>query len=82
MLTVKELIEQLQQHNQDDFVFIPGYEGGLANVSKIETTQVALFVNDEWWYGDHEKIRNSSQKEEFIENDKEIVNGIIFTNQI
>lgn len=75
-MTVKQLIEHLQQLDPDLHVFHKGYEGGLDDVTAINgPLDVALDVNeeDEWWYGSHEPIHH-------VRKDKsnyKIVKGII-----
>jgi hypothetical protein len=53
-MTVKELIEQLQQLDPDLHVFTAGYEGGYNDVYVGEEMEIALNVHDEWYYGKHE----------------------------
>ncbi len=53
-MTVKELIEQLQQLDPDLHVFTSGYEGGYNDVYVGEEMEIALNVHDEWYYGKHE----------------------------
>jgi hypothetical protein len=53
-MTVKELIEQLQQLDPDLHVFTAGYEGGYNDVYIGEEMEIALDVHEEWYYGKHE----------------------------
>ena len=54
MITVKNLIEKLQQLDPDIYVFISGYEGGYNNIEIDDNIiDIALNVNTEWWYGKH-----------------------------
>jgi hypothetical protein len=54
-MTVKELIEQLQQLDPDLHVFVRGYEGGYDDAGPIvEDKEFALDFHKEWYYGDHE----------------------------
>ena len=54
-MTVKELIEQLQQLDPELHVFVRGYEGGYDDVIGISNvTEIALNVHEEWYYGKHE----------------------------
>ena len=58
-MTVKELIEQLQQLDPDLHVFTQGYEGGYEDVYVgKEVMKIALDVHSEWWYGPHESTSN------------------------
>lgn len=59
-MTVKELIEQLQQLDPELHVFTEGYEGGYKYVElEDEIMEIALDVHDEWWYGKHEDADSS-----------------------
>lgn len=54
-MTVKELIEQLQQLDPDIHVMTSGYEGGYRDVYyKGGLMEMALNVHTEWYYGPHE----------------------------
>ena len=60
-MTVKELIKVLRQiEDQETRVMIRGYEGGYNDVVMIDNTpaivNVALDVNEEWYYGRHERV--------------------------
>lgn len=55
-MTVKQLIERLQDMPDDHMVVIRGFEGGVDEVNEIEETRVALDVNEEWSYGSHELL--------------------------
>ena len=57
-MTVKQLIEQLSTiENQDARVITSGYEGGFCDIENLnlEPVDIALNVNDEWYYGNHER---------------------------
>lgn len=57
-MTVRELIDKLSQiENQETRVMINGYEGGVNDINNIASiVDVALDVNDEWYYGKHERV--------------------------
>jgi len=60
-MTVKQLIEILQQiEDQNLRVVIKGYERGYDDVEFPEgvplTIDVALNVNPQWYYGNHERV--------------------------
>ena len=58
-MTVKQLIEQLQQLDPDLHVFVQGYEGGYDYAGPIsDIMEIALDVHSEWWYGPHESTSN------------------------
>lgn len=78
-MTVKQLIQILSQiQDQNTIVMISGYEGGVDdividnNIPAIQ--QVALNVNDQWWYGKHERVEDI---DEDVLNNYTIVNAII-----
>jgi hypothetical protein len=78
-MTVKELIEKLQQLDPDLYVFRTGYESGYCDVDFIsEPLDMALDVNheDEWWYGPHDVIGKLGVEEKNKSKYK-IVKGII-----
>jgi hypothetical protein len=71
-MTVKQLIEKLSQiEDQDLRVMVKGYEGGyddlvIGNGDQDNTPviiKIALDVNDEWYYGRHERIENIYQRD-------------------
>jgi hypothetical protein len=70
-MIVKELIEQLQQLDPELYVFVDGYEGGYDDIAISEVKDIALNVNKEWWYGQHDNIND----DKFI--DAKIVKGIV-----
>ena len=54
-MTVKELIEKLQQLDPDLHVFVQGYEGGYDDAGPVSNVMdIALDVHEEWYYGKHE----------------------------
>jgi len=58
-MTVKELIEQLQQLDPDLHVFVQGYEGGFDHAGPIgDIKEIALDVHTEWYYGRHEEAKS------------------------
>lgn len=60
-MKVHELIELLKQRDQNAMVVIPGYEGGLDEVTNVGTTHLALNVNSTWsYYGEHEFSEDTS----------------------
>jgi len=73
-MTVKELIEQLQQLDPDLHVFVRGYEGGYDNVGISEVKEIALDVHEEWYYGRHEDVNYSLIEDK---SKYKIVKGII-----
>ena len=75
-MTIRELVQALGKiEDQDALVMTSGYEGGFCDVTGIaDPIDMALNVNDEWYYGNHERA------EMLIHEDKEkyqIVKAII-----
>ena len=70
-MTVKELIEQLQQLDPELHVFVDGYEGGYEDVVISEVKDIALNVNNDWWYG----VNDNYDETKHIDNT--VVKGII-----
>jgi len=63
-MTVKELIESLSTiEDQETRVMVGGYEGGVNDIviangignNTPAIVDIALDVNDEWYYGRHER---------------------------
>ena len=72
-MTVKELIEQLQQLPQDLHVFTKGYEGGLCDAEiQTEVHDIALYYHTYWYYGPHEL------KSSVSDDNHTVVKGLIF----
>jgi hypothetical protein len=60
-MTVKQLIESLSNiQDQDITVMVTGYEGGYDDIVNINPVpiDIALNVNNEWYYGPHETIQH------------------------
>jgi len=53
-MTVKELIEQLSELDQELHVFTHGYEGGYNYAELSEVRDICLDVNTESYYGPHD----------------------------
>jgi hypothetical protein len=63
MITVEQLIEQLKLHDPKLPVMMPGYEGGVYDgPTKFQVANVAIGVNDEWYYGPHEIVCDDEVK--------------------
>ena len=59
-MTVRELIEQLQQLDPNLHVFTQGYEGGYNDIDEdYDIVEIALDVHEEWYYGRHEMADSS-----------------------
>jgi hypothetical protein len=53
-MKVQELIDKLQAVDPELMVVRDGYEGGVTEVTYAEVEGIALQVNEEWYYGEHE----------------------------
>jgi hypothetical protein len=53
-MTKAELIEMMFDYPDDTMVVIPGYEGGLSDVTHVEDVKLKLNINSAWYYGPHE----------------------------
>lgn len=59
-MKLKDLIKELQTfEDQEQIVVIPGYEGGLDDVTNIEQIFINLNVNTASYYGPHEETTTS-----------------------
>jgi hypothetical protein len=54
-MKVKELIELLKEFDGNLEIVQKGYEGGYYNPVTVESINLLLYVNDEWYYGPHEE---------------------------
>ena len=63
-MKIKDLIKELQQHDPEMQVIRAGYEGGVDFVAHVVCHEVALDVNEDWWYGKHEIVLHDLQREE------------------
>jgi hypothetical protein len=74
-MTVQELITHLQQLDPNLRIFKDGYEGAYNDINNISSeVEMALNVNSEWYYGDHELVEDLDKEQ--LEG-KTIVKGII-----
>ena len=61
-MTVGDLIKELQTIPPDLIICRPGYEGGFKEVKKAVTVLLAVNINSEWYYGEHELLKNVQEK--------------------
>jgi hypothetical protein len=74
-MTVKQLIQILNSiEDQNTTVMVRGYERGVSDIQDPAIENIALDVNEEWYYGRHE-IQNFDHEYK----DKQIVQAIILT---
>ncbi len=67
-MTVRELVQALGKiEDQDARVMTSGYEGGFDDVENLnlELVDMALNVNDEWYYGAHEVAEDRYHLDKF-----------------
>jgi hypothetical protein len=62
-MKVKELIAILQAYDPDLMVIRSGYEGGVQEINHHSEVTIALKVNVEWYYGDHEVVDEDDKYE-------------------
>lgn len=62
-MKVKDLIEKLKELDPDLMVVRAGYEGGVTEIDHLSIIEVALNVNEEWYYGEHEQIDEFSRRD-------------------
>lgn len=60
-MRVKELIEKLQALDPELMVVRDGYEGGVNEANYLDEVTVALHVNEEWYYGDHDVLHKADE---------------------
>jgi len=58
-MLVEDLIAKLQQYDPKLLVITSGYEGGLKEITGTGINRIALNVNSEWYYGEHESINDT-----------------------
>lgn len=61
-MVVSELIEILQKLDPDLRVFVEGYESGFDDIKISDETNFSLYINEDWYYGPHEKDKNGTIK--------------------
>lgn len=60
-MTIKELIQHLQQFDDSLPVMLSGYEGGVYQANRVRSVVFATNVNDAWYYGPHELVMEPDQ---------------------
>ena len=78
-MTVKELIEYLQTIDPELRVFVKGYEAGYNDVNAINHEDMVLNMNNIWYYGKHDLLRNMEKKDKILdkESNHKSIKGII-----
>jgi hypothetical protein len=69
MITIKELIEKLQQFPPEKRVVVAGYEGGFNDIAWVDGLDIALNVHTEDYYGAHENP-------EYVKGESDIVPAV------
>lgn len=79
MMRVIDLIEKLKELDPELPVFVDGYEDGCNDVSSIQEIEVIRDVNDQWYYGAHEKVKHLHEKvlKEFADKGKFPSKGLL-----
>jgi len=60
-MKVKDLIERLKAFDPELMVVRPGYEGGVTEVDRLNVILIALNVNEEWYYGEHDSVDDTTK---------------------
>jgi len=78
-MTVGELTEYLQTLDPELKVFVRGYEAGYNDVNTINHDEMVLNVNNVWYYGKHDLLKNIEKKDKILnkESQHNSVKGII-----
>lgn len=58
MLTIRELINELEGYDPDTPVVVSGYEGGFSDANSVRTILLERDVHTDWYYGPHEINEN------------------------
>jgi hypothetical protein len=76
---IKELIDYLQTLDPELNVFIKGYEAGYNDINTISHEELVLNLNNIWYYGKHELLKNLEKKDRLLNKESEYksVKGII-----
>lgn len=65
-MKVSELIEKLKELDQDKYIVVGAYEGGVDFPERIINASIILNQNTEWYYGAHEVNYNSNDWNAYI----------------
>ena len=78
-MKIKELIDYLQTLDPELNVFIKGYEAGYNDINTISHEELVLNLNNIWYYGKHELLKNLEKKDRLLNKESEYksVKGII-----
>lgn len=60
-MTVKQLIQKLEQFDPNHMVIIHGYEGGVDEATRVSEVPIKLNVNEQWYYGSHETVEKEEE---------------------
>ena len=55
-MKIKDLKKLLENYPEDALVLVEGYEGGLADISRLKQTKVQLNFHTEEYMGPHEEV--------------------------
>jgi hypothetical protein len=66
MITIKELIEKLQQFPPETRVVVAGYEDGFNDIAWVDGLDIALNVHTEDYYGAHENPEDAKGAFEIV----------------
>jgi cytochrome c biogenesis factor len=76
---IKELIDYLQTLDPELSVFVKGYEAGFDDVNTISHEELVLNLNNVWYYGKHDLLKNLEKKDRLLnrESEHKSIKGII-----
>ena len=79
-MTVKELIEKLQEFNPSARVIVDGYEGGYNDFHQLTEIKIIVKANSsKWYYGKHMKYEeNNKHHEALVKKDNLQVEDVIY----
>jgi hypothetical protein len=59
-MTIKELVQKLQNYPEDTRVLVEGYEGGFDHVDRVREGVFVADISSKWYYGDHGEVKEHS----------------------
>ena len=64
-MNVGELMDELSKFEPETMVVVTGYEGGYTSRIAIREQEIAINVNQEWYYGEHEDLSIAEMREKY-----------------
>lgn len=60
-MKVKDLIKRLVDFDPELMIVRDGYEGGVTEATEVDEVKIALNVNQEWYYGEHDILHEDNE---------------------